>query len=241
MATHAVRLKSRNPVAEGTMAFHFEKPVGFAFRPGQALDVVLKGQGAPAESGDARHAFSIVAAPFEDELVITTRLRDSAYKRALGALPVGAGVEIDGPFGSLVLHKNASRAAVLIAGGIGVTPFMSMVRQAARDGTPRDILLLYSNHWPEDAAFLAELQRLQETTPGFRLVATMTAMERSIRSWSGHKGRIDSELVKRVTKDLGAPIFYVAGPPGMVEAMRQVLIDTGVDEDDVRSEEFHGY
>nr|MBO1996996.1 oxidoreductase [Staphylococcus epidermidis] len=81
--------------------------------------------------------------------------------RALVALPVGAELDIDGPFGSLTLHKNTARAGVLIASGIGVTPFMSMLRNAAMQQSQQDLLLLYSNRRPEDSAFLSELQALE--------------------------------------------------------------------------------
>lgn len=240
MTTYTARLQAREPIAEGTMAFHFDKPPGFTFKPGQALDIVL-GAGTASSETEARHAFSIVSAPFENELVIATRMRDSAFKRALGALPIGASVMIDGPFGSLGLHKAAARAGVFIAGGIGITPFMSILRQAASHPTPQNLLLLYANHRPEDAAFLTELQQLEAANPRFRMVATMTRMDRSARPWAGLTDRIDSGFVQRVASGLPAPVFYIAGPPGMVEAARQALAGAGIDEDDVRSEEFHGY
>jgi ferredoxin-NADP reductase len=241
MSVYHTTLRRRQPVAEGTQAFHFDKPAGFDFRPGQAIDLILPLPGVAADSQDARHAFSIVSAPHENELVVATRMRDSAYKRALGALPDGAAVQVDGPFGALTLHRNPARAGVLIAGGIGITPFMSMLRHAAHQQTPQDLLLLYSNRRPEDTAFLAELQQLAQANPRFRLAATMTEMGRSSQPWRGETRVIDSALIRQQTAGLPAPIFYVSGPPGLVQAMQQTLVAAGVDEDDVRSEEFYGY
>lgn len=238
MASYTVKLQSRQPVAQGTMAFHLEKPAGFDFRPGQAFEVILPG----AVEGEAgRHAFSIVSAPHEGELVFATRMRDSVYKRALAALPMGASLEIDGPFGSLTLHRKIERPGVLIAGGIGITPFMSMLRSAAEQRSEQNLLLLYSNRRPEDAAFLAELQQLAQRHPRLRLMATMTDMAHSQQAWNGATGTIDGAFVRRAIAGLPAPIFYVAGPPSLVEAMRNTLVQAGVDEDDVRSEEFFGY
>ena len=241
MAAFATTLEAREEIAEGTMAFHFRKPSGFDFKPGQAIDVMLTLSASPPEDQSTRHTFSIVSAPFQDDLVIATRMRDSAYKRALKAMTVGAQVTIDGPSGSLGLHNDLARAAILIAGGIGITPFMSMLRQAAKDQRQQCLVLLYSNRRPEDAAFLSELHQLEGQNPNFRLIATMTQMPASHLPWAGQKGLVTAELVTSVVGDLSAPIFYIAGPPGMVDAMRQTLNLAGIDDDDIRSEEFYGY
>lgn len=240
MSSYEVRLERREEIAEGTMAFHFAKPAGFTFKPGQAIELGLvepPGTG----SDDARHAFSLVSAPFENELVIATRMRDSPYKQALKALPIGSLALVDGPFGSLTLHNKRSRPATLMAGGIGITPFMSMVRQAAQDQLLQQLTLIYSNRRPESAAFLAELQGLEKRNPNFRLVATMTDLSRSRQPWPGATGEIDRVLLQQAVGDLAAPIYYLVGPPGMVSAMRQTLNEAGVDDDDIRSEEFFGY
>lgn len=240
MTLHASKLRGREQVAHGTMAFHFDKPAGFSFKPGQAIDLVLL-EPPTADAQSARHTFSIVSAPFENELVVATRMRDSAFKRALGALPIGASVAIEGPFGSLTLHNDRARPAVFIAGGIGITPFKSIVAQAAEDGLEQRLVLLYSNRRPEDAAYLTELQELERRNPHFRLTATMTLMSSSSQAWTGSQGLIGAAFVKRATAELSKPICYLAGPPGMVEAMRQTLNDAGVNDDDIRSEEFYGY
>lgn len=241
MAEYSVHLTACQSVAEGTMAFHFEKPDGFVHKPGQAMDLILPGHQDNPKSPDARHTFSIVTAPHEDELMVATRMRDSAFKRSLGALPPGTEVHIKGPFGSLTLHKDTDRAGVLIAGGIGITPFMSMLRHAAKQETPQDLLLLYSNRRPEEAPFLTELQQLEQQNPRFRLMATMTDMANSSHAWSGETRLIDSDWIKHAIGELNHPMFYLSGPPAMVEAMQQALTAAGVEEDDVRSEMFYGY
>lgn len=240
MSVHEVRLAAHEEIAVGTMAFHFEKPAGFSFKPGQAIDLILmKPPSADVASG--RHTFSLVSAPFECALTIATRLRDSAFKRALQALPIGAPATLEGPFGSLTLHGNRARPAVFIAGGIGITPFMSILRQAAQDQLLQRLILLYSNRRPEDAAFLAELQELERYNKNFRLLATMTEMHKSSSPWRGGTGLIDQDLVASVSKELAAPIYYIAGPPSMVAGLRNTLARAGINDDDVRSEEFYGY
>ena len=240
MTVSTVHLQLREQVAYGTTAFHFDKPAGFSFKPGQAIDLILPDPATPgAES--PRHAFSIVSAPYESDLVVATRMRESTFKNALARLPIGAPVQIDGPFGSLTLHNKLDRAAVFIAGGIGITPFMSMLRQATKSALKQRLVLLYSNRRREDSAFLLELQRLEGENPNFSLVATMTRQGESSQPWQGATGVIDEALLKRTTAELTAPIYYVAGPPALVGAMRATLERAGIDEDDIRSEEFYGY
>ena len=238
MPSYQVKLAGREQVAEGTLAFRFEKPAGFSFKAGQA--VVLALLNPPAGEGQERRTFSLVSAPFEGTLAVATRMRDTAFKRALKALPDGASTKLVGPIGQFTL-ADAAHPAVFIAGGIGITPFVSMLRQAARDRSPQRLLLLYSNRRPEDAAFLGELQELERQNGNFRLVATMTDMGSSARKWDGETGLIDADLIRRCVGGLVAPVYYVVGPPAMVAAIRETLRASGVAEDDIRSEEFYGY
>jgi len=240
LAGFRTRLLSRSSVAEGTMAFHFARPAGFTFKAGQAADLTLLNP-LETDSGGNIRTFSIASPPFEEQLTFATRMRDTAFKRSLKVVPLGTEIQIAPPFGSFTLHKNANKPAVFLAGGIGITSFLSVIRQADHDRLPNKLYLFYSNRRPEDAPFLEILQGLEKTNPNFRLVATMTEMARSSREWNGETGLIDGEMVTRHVRTLQGPIYYVAGPPPMVAAMREMLVGAGVDEDDVRTEEFAGY
>jgi ferredoxin-NADP reductase len=240
MATHRVKLKSRREIAEGTMAFHFEKPPGFDFKAGQALAWTLIDPPEIDDEGGVRN-FSIASAPGEPDLMIATRMRDTAFKRVLKTMALGTEVRIVGPFGSLTLLQNAARPAVFLAGGIGITPFRSMLRQAAEQKLPHHIFLFYSNRRPEDAAFLDELEELEKENSNYKFIGTMTEMAGSNRVWRGETGYINQEMLAKYIGDIAAPIYYIAGPPAMVAAMEQTLSDAGVNSDDVRAEEFAGY
>jgi ferredoxin-NADP reductase len=222
------------------MGFRFEKPSGWIFKAGQSMDMTLLSPPETDTEGNTR-AFSIASAPHEETLMVGTRMRDTAFKRVLGTMPLGTAVKMEGPFGNLTLHNNALRAAVIVSGGIGITPFRSMVLRAATEKLPHRIVLFFSNRRPEDAPFLEELQALERENPNYKLIATMTQMEKSKRPWQGETGLINEEMLSRYLKDVPTPIYYLAGPPGMVKGLHDVLNKTGVDDDDIRAEEFSGY
>ena len=240
MADKTARLISREEVAEGTMAFHFEKPSGFSFRAGQFADVTLTDPLETDTEGNTR-SFSIASPPFANELVFTTRMRDTAFKRSLKEATSATKLKISPAAGSFTLHKNLAKPAVFLAGGIGITPFLSMVQQADRDRLSQKLYLFYSNRRPEDAAFLDTLKALETTNSNFRLICTKTEMSKSKKEWKGETALIDKEMLCRHLADLQGPIYYIAGPPAMVTAMRETLVSAGVEETDIRTDEFVGY
>ena len=143
MAGYVSKLLNRVEVAQDTMAFHFEKPMGFDFKPGQTVDLTLMNPPESDSEGNTR-TFSIASAPFENQLVFATRMRDTAFKRSLRNIGLGTAVKMDSAMGSFTLHKNAAKPAVLLAGGIGITPFFSIVRQADHDHAPHKLHLFCS-------------------------------------------------------------------------------------------------
>jgi ferredoxin-NADP reductase len=240
MLTHTVSLLRREEVAEGTMSFYLDKPADFHFKPGQYLDCSLIDPPETDAEGNIR-TFSIASAPAERDLMVATRMRDTAFKRVLKRMPLGSQLKIDGPLGSFNLHSNASRPAVFLGGGIGITPFRSMIVNATREGLARRIVLFYSNRRPEDSAFLQELQQIGSDNKNYQIICVMTKMEKSKRPWHGETGYIDKTMLARFVPDVVVPIYYIAGPPAMVAAMKETLTGSGVNEDDIRSEDFAGY
>src|SRR6266850_399346 len=240
MPKYETKLTASETVAEGTMAFHFAKPADFKFQAGQSMNVSLIDPPETDGKGNAR-SFSIASAPYEAELMIATRMRDTAFKRVLKSMPAGGRVSLRGPMGNFTLDGADARPAVFLAGGIGITPFVSMSRQAAHDRLARDIWLFYSNRRPEDAGFLEELAALPRRNPRYRFVGTMVEMAKSSRPWSGETGFLDRAMLERHLKELAAAVYYTAGPPGLVEAMQKMLADAGVEDEAIRTDEFFGY
>jgi ferredoxin-NADP reductase len=237
---YTVTLTERRLVAEGTMAFYFKKPAQFLFTPGQFVDLTLLQPSETDAAGNTR-AFSIASAPEEETVMVATRLRETAFKRELQRISLGTPVRMEGPFGKLTLHADQTRPAVFLAGGIGITPFRSMVVHAALQRSPQRLVLFYSNRRPEDAAFLDELQALQEKNPHYRFVGTMTEPETFSRVWQGERGYLNAVLLSKHLTSTESPIYYVVGPPGMVTGLRTMLKDARVDDADIRTETFAGY
>lgn len=240
MPIHTITLKERKEIASGTMAFLFEKPDEFTYKAGQFGDFTLHNPPETDAEGNIR-GFSLASAPYEGDLMVATRMRDTAFKRVLRKMEPGSTLTLDAPYGSFTLHSNAIIPAVFLSGGIGVTPIRSIVLQATRDKLPHRITLFYSNRRPEDTAFLDELTEAQKENPNFTLVGTMTEMEKSSREWSGETGFITGEMLAKTIPDLALPIYYISGPREMVGAMRAILESAGVEDDKIRTEEFSGY
>ena len=240
MSVYKVKLKSKEEIAVGTMAFYFEKPEGFSYKAGQYADCTLIDPEETDAEGNVR-TFSLASAPYEDSLMVATRMRDTAFKRVLKAMEPGTEIKLDAPHGSFTLHNNASLPAVFLTGGIGITPVRSIVQQAAHDNLHHKIYLFDSNNRPEDAAFLDELMDVQQENPNYTFTGTMTQMEKSKHPWPGKTGFITQAMLQETIGNLTLPIYYVVGPPAMVDAMREMLSAAGINDANIRTEEFSGY
>lgn len=240
MPVYKIKLTRKQDIASGTMAFYFAKPEGFVYKAGQYADFTLIDPAETDADGNVR-TFSLANAPFENSLMFATRMRDSAFKRTLKAMPLGTEITMDGPYGSFTLHNNESKPAVFLTGGIGLTPARSIILQAAHNKLPHKIFLFDSNNRPEDAVFLDELMAAEKVNPNYTFIGTMTQMEKSERVWDGETGFINQAMLEKYIGDLTQPIYYITGPRGMVHAMLEMLLQAGVDDDNIRTEEFSGY
>lgn len=240
MPIYTVKLERKQDIAAGTMAFYFTKPAGFVHEAGQYADLTLINPTETDAEGNVR-TFTLANAPYEESLMFATRMRDSAFKRTLKNMPIGTEISLDAPQGNFTLHSDTSVPAVFLTGGIGLTPARSIILQATHDKLTHRIFLFDSNKRPEDAVFLDELMDAQKRNPNYTFVGTMTQMEKSTQSWEGETGFIDEDMLLKYIDDLTVPIYYLVGPQGMVSAMLEMLIFAGVDEDNIRTEEFFGY
>jgi ferredoxin-NADP reductase/nitrite reductase/ring-hydroxylating ferredoxin subunit len=201
-------------------------------------------------SGDAkgpiRH-FSIASSPTEqDHILISTRIRDTQYKQKLASLKEGAKILVWGPEGDFVLHDDYSKPAVFLSGGIGVTPFRSMIKYATDKQLPIKITMFDSNKNQQNILYKEEFDRWAEQNKNFKVIYAVTEEEQEAinSNWSGERGRIGKLMLERhLSKgEIGNAIFYICGPPGMLKAMQELLQkEMQIPKDRFKVEAFTGY
>jgi ferredoxin-NADP reductase/nitrite reductase/ring-hydroxylating ferredoxin subunit len=201
-------------------------------------------------SGDAkgpiRH-FSIASSPTEqDHILISTRIRDTQYKQKLASLKEGAKILVWGPEGDFVLHDDYSKPAVFLSGGIGVTPFRSMIKYATDKQLPIKITMFDSNKNQQNILYKEEFDRWADQNKNFKVIYAVTEEEQEAinSNWSGERGRIGKLMLERhLSKgEIGNAIFYICGPPGMLKAMQELLQkEMQIPKDRFKVEAFTGY
>ena len=232
-------IKEKREVAKGTLLVVFDllgREVDF--EPGQYFWVTLLDPPYEDEKGPRRH-ISVVTSPNERGVLgLCTRIRDTAFKRSLVELPIGAEVDVEDPKGTFLLPEETDKPYVFVAGGIGITVFRCMLRYIVEEQLPYRITLVYSNRDRESTAFLDELLELERGNPNLRLVVTMT----DDPDWEGETRRIDAEFLRdHFGDELQSLTYLIAGPPAMVEGVVGTLQAEGVPEEQLRPARFSGY
>jgi ferredoxin-NADP reductase/nitrite reductase/ring-hydroxylating ferredoxin subunit len=195
--------------------------------------------------GPIRH-FTIASSPTEDFILISTRIRDSPYKKRLDSLEIGTSVKVRGPEGKFTLHEDHSKPAIFLSGGIGVTPFRSMIKYATDSNLPIRIIMFDSNRNLQNILFRKDFDKCAGTNKNLKMIYTITDEENKTQGegWKGEKGRIDIAMLKRYLNpdDMEKSIFYICGPPAMVKSMQGILgADLQVPAERIKVEEFTGY
>jgi ferredoxin-NADP reductase len=240
MAEFEMTLVDRQRIARDTMAFWFDTNLAsFGFRAGQHADFVFARPYMEGESDNSR-TFSLAGSPLDKEpIMIAMRMRKTAFKTALKSAALGTKFIVSRPRGSFTLHRDNTRPAVFLAGGIGIAPIRSILQKATQERLPHKLYLFYSNREADDAAFIEEFESLTAQNPNFTFIPTVTG-HRTI-AWPYEKGHINREMLTRYLLGLNGPIYYIAGPSGMVTAMTGLLNASGVSDDDMKTEEFGDY
>lgn len=236
-----VKLTQRRPETPDvwTFAFSLEGQV-YSYVAGQFAFFELDALTSDDPRGKRRH-FTLSSSPTEHNLVqFTTKLRGSGFKETLRNAPDNLEVELEPSRGRFTLPESADAPVVFLGGGVGVTPFRSMLRYAADEILPYKIILLYSAPTPEHLVFRREFELLPQEHPNLQIICTVTEPGAGAE-WQGETGRIDEAKIRKYVQDLPGSIFYTCGPPPMVQAMEELLKSMNIPADHIRVERFSGY
>jgi glycine betaine catabolism B len=199
--------------------------------------------------GPIRH-FTISSSPTENFIMFSTRIRESPYKKRLSTLEKGAKVKVRGPEGQFVLHQDYSKHAVFLSGGIGVTPFRTMIKYATDKQLPLKIIMFDSNRNRSNILFKKEFDDWAGINKNLKIIYTISEDDRheqtlpSSNDWKGEHGRINKTMILKYvdTNELNNSIFYICGPPSMLKAMQSLLQDDlEIPKERIKVEEFTGY
>jgi ferredoxin-NADP reductase len=221
------KIVKQREVAKGTHEVTFERPASFAFQAGQYMQVAVTKLTQSDVKGASR-LFSIASSPDDFEtLRITFRISGSGFKETLRALPLGSTVTLEQAAGRFLLPQTLTRPQVFIAGGVGISPFMSFLRQNEQAKWNQPITLVYGNQNPQSAAYLQELK-------------LMTAQQKQFSLEEVYK-RPTVELFMKLSRKHTDAIWWVVGPPAMVALTVNGLQAGGIAEECIRTESFDGY
>ncbi len=213
-------------------SIRFRKPERFSYLPGQWISVTLGN-----ENEQKTKPLSLSSSPTEDFLEVTKRLTGHDFSNALEFLKVGDKALLNGPYGNLTFNGEYDKICML-SGGIGITPLRSMICFSTDKGLKTDIALIYSNRYEDSIAFEDDFKRMQTLNPNFKMIITIT---KPSPNWKGLTGRINRKMIEETVPDYADRIFYTSGPKVMVDAMRSVLSEIGMAEEQIKYEYFTGY
>jgi glycine betaine catabolism B len=238
--TRAVlRLKERIKIAPDTYDFIFNHIRNFAFAPGQYMEWTL-GHEHPDTRGNRRY-FTLASAPTEKTLRLGVKFyqKSSTFKKAMLSMTSGDEIVAAQLAGDFVLPKDPRQKCVLIAGGVGVTPFRSMIKYLLDTHRPRPITLFYANKTVDDILYKDVFDRAQHEL-GIQTIYAVTDTKNLPSSWTGTIGRITPELIKSKLPDHRRCIFYLSGPKSMVDSFKETLQQMHVPSSHIRTDFFSG-
>jgi ferredoxin-NADP reductase len=221
------------PRTHDVTSFRFSRPVDLKYKPGQFLFVTLK----KGEKELSKH-FSFSSSPTEkDHIEFTKKFTDHEYSLALKSAKVGDWARMDAPYGQFTFEGEYPKIT-LLGGGIGITPFMSICKNATDKALISKITLFYGCRTEKDLTFQKELEALSEKNMNLRLVLIVNE---PTEQWKGVTGMINAEIVKQNLPDYKDNMFYTCGPPPMVEAMEKLVLNLGLPKENLKREYFTGY
>jgi len=234
-----LRLKKKIKIAFNTYDFIFKKEIPFFFKPGQYMEWTLSHK--EIDNRGNRRYFTIASSPTEEDVHIGVRFYPdgSSFKQALVTMRVGDRISASQISGEFVLPKDVNKKLVFLAGGIGITPFQSMIKNLLYKKECRDIVILYSNKSIEDIAYIDTLEKAATLGISTRYILTDTTDIPS--NWKGEIEYVDAKMIKKIIPDYMERTFYISGPRAMVAAESNILHRLGLRKKQIKSDFFPGF
>lgn len=231
-----LKLKEKIEIAADAYDFLFVPNRKLKFKPGQYLALTLGGGDKKTKS--EKRYFSIASSPAEPYIRIGVKFHaeDGGATRYLLSLKPGAKVAASKPAGNLILPKDKNKKLVFMAGGIGITPFRSMIKYFLEADEKRDIVLFYSNYTPADIVYKDVLDDGKRRL-GIKIIYTITNVPCPV-GWRGETCFIDRQMIERAASDYKERIFYLSGSQGMVSAISKILLKMGVGKNRIKTDLF---
>lgn len=231
----------KEQIAKDTFSFYFDRTkASFEFLPGEYIRIIL-----PHENQDDRGAnryFSIASSPLEREfLMITTKVMQSSFKHALYNLAPGTNVQFWGPIGRFIFDEKNASPHVFLSGGIGITPYHSILNFIAAKNIQTPVTFLGSFSTVEELIYYSEFTAIATQHKNIQIIYTITHPEISQKQWEGETGRISDTMIQKYVDDIQNALFYIVGPPKMVQAMEEIVKGMGVSVERIKKENFVGY
>ena len=208
----------------------------FSHHAGQYAAISFTRHGRPTPM----RCFSIVSAPYEENILQFSMRARGHFTKGIAELTPGSTVTVEGPFGGFVMTNPRDLKTIFLAGGIGITPFMSMVRQANEQSYQNEICLFYSCANQDDVPFYTELQQLQVTNPRLEVRYFIgQGPTDKLQGASVYTGRITPEAIDMVaSSNYGDKSFFICGPPPFMNGMLKLLRSKGVATTNLITEAF---
>lgn len=236
---YTLSLQRVEDVADGTKLFVFDRPADYEYKPGQYCAVKLNNLVEPDSKGPAR-SFSFASSPFESVITFAMRQSDSGYKKTFWALKPGDTVEVTKAVGFFTEPEDNDRPMVFLVGGIGITPAMSILREAANRNSQRDYTLFYANRFEKDATFHEELKHLTQMIAHFRYITVLSKSEDPVSGENDERGYITAPILEKYLTDIPGRLYYMVGSGEFIDAMETILAGFGVMKEQCVKDPFTG-
>lgn len=234
---YMLKLARAEEAAKDVYDFVFVPDRPFSFAPGQYLEWTL--EHANADDRGNRRYFTIASSPTEGEVRLGVKFypQASTFKQKLAAMKPGAEISVSHLAGTFTLPARKDKKLVFIAGGIGITPFRSMIEYLLAKGERRDISVFYSNKFAADVAYKPLLQRA-ETQLGIKTTYALSGEKNPV---PGAYGALTPAIIREAVPDFRDRTFYISGPHGMVESFKKTLREMGVSPFKIKVDFFPGF